>query len=262
MAAVPSSGPAATPFPGRETPEAEVTRELYERYGAQLLTFCLNRLRNREEAEDAAQSTFLNALRGLQNGICPELESAWLYRIARNVCVTRQRSSWRRRRVEAPRDLDAIQDLLPGREPEADELIRLPDALGGIPEQQRRALILRDWQGLTYREIASELDLSLGAVETLLFRARRSLARGLTDDRRFVAGTPAARLDRLQAVPLGSRPARGKAKPTAERVVRAATGVVATTPPRREARPQANLPRGWRPASLLVEDDPRSASTG
>ena len=45
-----------------------------------------------------------------------------------------------------------------------------------MPEQQRRALLLREWQGLSYKEIADELDLSQAAVETLLFRARRSLA--------------------------------------------------------------------------------------
>src|SRR5207302_10410937 len=93
MAAVPASGPAAGPFQGPETPEAQATRALYERYGPQILSFCLNRLGNREEAEDALQSTFLNAFRGFNRGITPEFESAWLYKIAHNVCLTRQRSS-------------------------------------------------------------------------------------------------------------------------------------------------------------------------
>src|SRR5439155_27040435 len=48
-----------------------------------------------------------------------------------------------------------------------------------MPENQRRAILLREWQGLSYREIAAELDLSQAAVETLIFRARRSLAQGL-----------------------------------------------------------------------------------
>jgi RNA polymerase sigma factor (sigma-70 family) len=50
-----------------------------------------------------------------------------------------------------------------------------------MPAQQRRALLLREWRGLTYREIAAELELSQAAVETLLFRARRTLARGLDE---------------------------------------------------------------------------------
>jgi RNA polymerase sigma factor (sigma-70 family) len=148
----------------------------------------LHQLGSREEAEDAVQSTFLNAFRGLKRGIDPEFESAWLYKIAENVCLTRQRSSYRRRRVESPGDLDAMQDLLPAREADADELIRLPEALEEMPEQQRRALLLREWQGLSYREIAGQLGLSQSAVETLLFRARRSLANALTDDSKPKSG--------------------------------------------------------------------------
>src|SRR5437762_13647423 len=120
MAAVPSLA---------EEPAATAIGELYERYAQQILSFCVQRLGNREEAEDATQSTFLNAFRGLQRGIVPEFESAWLYTIARNVCLTRQRSSWRRRRVETPGDLDALQNVLPARERDADELIGLPGAL-------------------------------------------------------------------------------------------------------------------------------------
>jgi len=174
MAAVPSSRPAAL-LP------ADTAGDLYERFGAQILIFCQSRLGSREEAEDAAQSTFLNAFRSLQRGIAPQFEAAWLYKIAHNVCLTRRRSASRRRRIETPGDLTAIQDVLPARQPEADELLRLPSALECLPPQQRRALVLREWQGLSYKEIAAELELSQSAVETLLFRARRSLARVLAD---------------------------------------------------------------------------------
>jgi hypothetical protein len=64
----------------------------------------------------------------------------------------------------------------------ADELIRLQDVLEEMPENQRRAILLREWQGLTYREISDELGLSQAAVETLIFRARRALAQGLEQD--------------------------------------------------------------------------------
>ena len=181
MAAVPSIGRASAVQARPAAPEAELTRTLYERHNRQIFSYCLHQLGNREEAEDATQTTFMNAFRGLQRGVVPELESAWLFKIANNVILTRRRSSSRRRRVETPGDLDAIQDLLPSREADADELIRLTDALSGMPEQQRRALLLREWQGLSYREIGDELELSQAAVETLLFRARRSLAQGLTD---------------------------------------------------------------------------------
>ncbi|HZQ16571.1 MAG TPA: RNA polymerase sigma factor [Gaiellaceae bacterium] len=152
------------------------TGTLYERYARQIRAYCLSRLGSWEEAEDATQSTFLNALRGLQRGVSPEFEAAWLYRIAENVCLTRQRSTARRRRVETPVDLAAMQDALPARHVDSDELLALPRALAAIPESQRRALLLREWHGLSYAEIADQLGLTQAAVETLLFRARRSLA--------------------------------------------------------------------------------------
>ncbi len=158
---------------------ADATRRLYERYGRQIFAFCLHRLGNREEAEDAVQTTFLNAFRGLERGVVPKVEQAWLFKIAENVCLTRYRSAFRRRRIESPSDLAGLEALVPSPERVRDELIPLPQALAGMPATQRRALLLREWQGLSYREIGEEIGLSQAAVETLLFRARRSLAKGL-----------------------------------------------------------------------------------
>jgi RNA polymerase sigma factor (sigma-70 family) len=182
LVAVPSIGRATDVVPHRGAPEADATRELYERYARQIYAYCLHQLGNKEEAEDATQSTFLNAFRGLKRGVDPEFETAWLYKIAQNVCLTRRRSSSRRRRVETPGDLEAMQDFVPAHQVDPDELIGLPEALDAMPEQQRRALLMREWQGLSYKEIGEELDLSQAAVETLLFRARRSLAAGLGDE--------------------------------------------------------------------------------
>jgi RNA polymerase sigma factor (sigma-70 family) len=181
LAAVPSIGRASAVEPRPAGREAQTTGLLYERYARQIFNFCLHRLGNREEAEDAAQTTFLNAFRSIQRGVTPELEQAWLFKIAENVCLTRHRSAFRRRRVESPSDLDVLQEVVPSPQRDAETLIRLSDALSEMPDQQRRALLLREWQGLSYREIADELDLSQPAVETLLFRARRSLASGLTE---------------------------------------------------------------------------------
>jgi RNA polymerase sigma factor (sigma-70 family) len=180
LAAVPSIGRADS-VEQRTAPEADATRGLYERHSRQIFNYCVHQLGSREEAEDATQIVFMNAFRALQRGVVPELESAWLFKIANNVILTRRRSSSRRRRVESPGDLDAIQDLLPSRQSDSDELLRLNEALGEMPEQQRKALLLREWQGLSYREIGDELGLSQSAVETLLFRARRTLANGLTE---------------------------------------------------------------------------------
>ena len=180
MAAVPSIGRAARL--GRESAVgADVTRSMYERFAGQIYGYCLHQLGSREEAEDAVQTTFMNAFRGLQRGIIPKVESAWLFKIAHNVCLSRRRSSWRRGRVESPNNMEVLQEVVPAREADGDELMRLQDVLEGMPETQRRAILLREWQGLSYREIADELNVSQGAVETLIFRARRTLAAGLEE---------------------------------------------------------------------------------
>ncbi|MEX2210230.1 MAG: RNA polymerase sigma factor [Gaiellaceae bacterium] len=182
MAAVHSIGRAdhVAPRPG-----AEETGLLYQRYGHRIQAYCLHQLSSREEAEDAVQTTFLNAFRGLSRGLVPESEQAWLFKIAENVCLSRRRTSWRRGRIESPSDFELLQDLAPApARDRADELIGLEDALAAMPESQRRAILLREWQGLSYREIADELEVSQAAVETLIFRARRTLANGLEDPKR------------------------------------------------------------------------------
>ena len=180
MAAVPSpvGGPSYAGGPAR-APQAAATEGLYERHAAKILGYCLHQLGSREEAEDAVQTTFMNAFRALGRGVVPEAESAWLFKIAENVCLSRRRSSWRRGRIESPSDFDVIEEVVPGPSRQRDELIGIEDALASMPEQQRRAILLREWQGLSYREISDELELSQSAVETLIFRARRSLAQGL-----------------------------------------------------------------------------------
>jgi RNA polymerase sigma factor (sigma-70 family) len=239
LVAVPSIGRASEVTPRRAAPEADATRDLYERYARQIYSYCLHQLGNREEAEDATQSTFLNAFRGFQRGVDPEFESAWLYKIAQNVCLTRQRTSSRRRRVETPGDLEAMQDYVPAPQADSDELIRLPEALDAMPEQQRRALVLREWQGLSYKEIGEELELSQAAVETLLFRARRSLAAGLSEEPAKKPGVA----KRLRASgDLGSILAivkslviTGGTKVAVSVATVAATSVVAATPATRHA---------------------------
>jgi RNA polymerase sigma factor (sigma-70 family) len=233
MAAVPYEGHAAA-APFRLTqPEGEATRLLYERHHRKILAFCQHQLRNREEAEDATQITFMNAFRGLKRGTSPEFESAWLYKIAHNVCVSKQRISYRRRLVEAPSDFELIEELVPAHEGDSDELFGLTSALRVLPEQQRRALLLREWQGLSYREIADELRLSQAAVETLLFRARRSLAEALTTDpsQRRGPGRPrmASNAGSLAAA-LKSLLLGGGVKAAATAATVAATSVVAATP--------------------------------
>jgi RNA polymerase sigma-70 factor, ECF subfamily len=163
-----------------QVPPADATRRLYERHSSRIFGFCLSRLGSREEAEDAVQTTFLNAQRGLGRGVVPEYELAWLFKIAQNVCHNRHQSARRRGRIETAHDLDALQDVIasPDRTPGV-SLGELTQALGAIPTRQRRALVLREFHGYSYEEIANELGISVAAVETLLFRARRGIAQQL-----------------------------------------------------------------------------------
>src|SRR5947208_9644797 len=173
------------------------TRALHDEYAKAIFNYCLRRLRSREEAEDAAQIVFLNAHRCLEEGIEPQSERAWLFKIAEHVVMYRRRTISRRARVEFPIDVDAIADLVvaPGRETPA-ELHGLPEALARIPEAQQRAIVLREWYGLSYREVAAELDISPSAAETLIFRARRRLAQEL--------GGPAPTVRRRRPLSLAS----------------------------------------------------------
>jgi RNA polymerase sigma-70 factor, ECF subfamily len=168
---------------------------LYERHGARVQAYCRRRLHSQEEAEDALQTTFLYACRGLRRGVVPESEIGWLLKIARNVCLSTWDSDRRRRRLELVQAPALLEGLTPAAPSEPESVIALEAALDDLTELQRRAILLREWRGLSYREIAEELELSQSAVETLIFRARRTLARSL--DRQDVArpGTLARCLD-------------------------------------------------------------------
>jgi len=73
-------------------------------------------------------------------------------------------------------EVDDLPDVSPSDGPERNaRLEALREGLRSLPENQQRAILLREWQGLSYAEIADELGLTVGAVETLLFRARRNL---------------------------------------------------------------------------------------
>jgi RNA polymerase sigma factor (sigma-70 family) len=179
MAAAPSLGRATGVEAPAAAPGSLAVHTLYERHADRVLAYCAYHLRDRDEADDALQTTFMHALRALQRGVVPEIELAWLLAIARNVCLTRWDRNRRRGEREIARDPHVLQEVAPGRESEGEELFRLQEALEAMPERERRAILLREWQGLSYAEIAADLGLSQSAVETLIFRARRVLANGL-----------------------------------------------------------------------------------
>jgi RNA polymerase sigma-70 factor (ECF subfamily) len=197
---------------------------LYERYSRRIFGYCLSLLGSREDAEDAVQTTFINAQRGLHRGVTPQFELAWLFKIARNVCYNAHESSSRRGRVESVRDLDALQDVLATPERGLGvSIAELTRALGAVPERQRRALLLREFQGLSYDEIAAQLNVSVAAVETLIFRARRSVAEQLEQ-----TGTTSRRGVLAALIAFLRRPFGGAAAPVKLAAVGAAVATTAT----------------------------------
>lgn len=149
------------------------TSALYARHRTEIYAFCRRRLRQHEAAEDATQIVFVKALRALRNGTTPRDDGAWLFAIARNVVATKADKRARLRAVEIG-DVDVDP---PERTPvEADDVRALLCAVESLPETPRRALLLREWRGLEYQEIASELGLERNAVGVMLLRARHRVA--------------------------------------------------------------------------------------
>jgi len=175
---------AIAPTPIDDAPR--VVHDLYERHAPALRAFCLRSLRNRDDADEAVQATFLRALGAVRSGVRPVSERAWLLTIARNVCATRATCAHRRREVAL--DSIALEDAAgpaPLHDLEADA--DLVAALEALPDGQRRAFVLRAVDGLSYEEIAQELGVTHAAVETWIFRARRKLAQTVDHRRRRLA---------------------------------------------------------------------------
>jgi RNA polymerase sigma factor (sigma-70 family) len=261
LAAVPSIGRASFVERPHVAPHAEATSGLYERHAAKIQAYCHHQLGSREEAEDAVQTTFMNAFRALGRGVVPEAESAWLFKIAENVCLSRRRSSWRRGRIESPSDFEVIEEVVPGPSRQRDELIGIEDALAAMPEQQRRAILLREWQGLSYREVAEELEISQSAVETLIFRARRSLAQGLEEPETISKPKRKGLRRALRALDLGSILAAAKTLLAGSAAVKATAAAVAVTAAAGTAatvKHEGHSPQ-WTPKAAVVAKTPAPA---
>jgi RNA polymerase sigma factor (sigma-70 family) len=151
---------------------------LFDAHARMVLAVCRTHLRNPQDAEDAAQQTFLSAYRALLGGTTPLDAPAWLATIARNEC--RQRIA---RRLSTPAiaplgddalDVPASADTVAEASSRV-EIELLTTALAELPERQREAVLLRDVYGLSYDEVSAALSVSTPAVESLLSRGRRRL---------------------------------------------------------------------------------------
>jgi RNA polymerase sigma factor (sigma-70 family) len=145
---------------------------LYRRYVKDVYHYALALLRNPADAEDVTQTTFLNAYRAYQRGIEIEKPHNWLIKIAHNVARTRYARASRRVK-EVPLEDHVEQLAIP--ESEQPDVVGVLRALGRLPFNQRAALVMRELEGRSYAEIADTIGVSVSAVETLIFRARKSL---------------------------------------------------------------------------------------
>ena len=162
---------------GRLAREAARARasELFVEHGGLIERLCMALLRDRHEAEDAAQQAFLSAYRALLAGTEPREEAAWLATIARNECLQRIRARMRRPIASVGLDEEAAPGDVHRDAVARSHAAQLWQEIRSLPDQQRDAVILREFAGLSYEELAVALGITKPAVESLLFRARGRL---------------------------------------------------------------------------------------
>jgi len=157
--------------------DADAFGALVERYMRMAYAVALSVTKRHEDAEDAAQESFLVALKRLEECRSPERFAGWLMTIVRN----RSRNLVRR---ESLRDSDPVPDSTSHRGPTPDLVAermelrrRLLEALDELPEVQREIVLLHDLEGWKHREIAERLELPSGTVRSHLHFARKELRR-------------------------------------------------------------------------------------
>src|SRR5947199_1309336 len=149
---------------------------LVQRYESRLLAFCRHMLGSREDAEDVLQEVFTASYNAMLADDRPINARPWLYRIARNRCLTHLR-----RPVPVGQDsMDVFErdggittsDTVHKRE----EFRQIVADVQDLPETQRTALLLREIDALSYDQIAEAMETTVPSVKSLLVRARVSLA--------------------------------------------------------------------------------------
>ncbi len=172
----------------RERFERDVLPLLPSLYGA-----AMRMTRNRSDAEDLVQETYLRAYRGFAGFQEGTNLKAWLYRILTNSYINTYRKKQRQpQTVEGPDDIDEwyLFDKLGGRNvevsAETEVLDKIPDeavkaALESLPENFRLPVLLADVEGFSYKEIAEIMDTPIGTVMSRLHRGRKALQKALWD---------------------------------------------------------------------------------
>jgi RNA polymerase sigma-70 factor, ECF subfamily len=151
--------------------------KLYRRHAASVYRYARAVLGNHADAEDVTQQTFLNAYRALAQGTKPRKAENWLFTIAHNEVRRHLRDS-RPRRLEVELGEELAHPEPERGEPSVTDVLR---GLQVLTPNQRSALVMREFEGRPYAEIAEIMGISQTALETLIFRARRTLAEALED---------------------------------------------------------------------------------
>ena len=165
--------------------EREAFAELVDAWKQPVLNFVARTLRDPHEAEDVAQTVFVQVYR-MRDRYEPKARfAAWLFTIARNYCLNelRRRSRHPTESIDAPvTDLELAPQFVDLRERTPDELaladeleLKVEEAVAELPETQRTALLLFQREELPYEDIARSLKVSLSATKSLIFRARETL---------------------------------------------------------------------------------------
>lgn len=139
--------------------------------------YCLGFARNQAEAQDLTQETFAKAFEHLERQPADQ-PRAWLLRIARNTCIDQERRKRVRRLLMpwlAPDELDTATPA--GRHEQTEQIEIVRRAIRALPQAQREVLVLREYNDLSYQEIAEVLGLNMGTVMSRINRARQAVHR-------------------------------------------------------------------------------------
>lgn len=163
--------------------DAEAFGEIVQRWERKVFALAYGMLGREEDARDATQETFLAAFRNLRGFRGDARVSSWLHRIAVNQCITRQRRSKVRNEaaIEDEEDRHAVSfsaplDRSPARVVEGREGIQaVRRAVNSLPLELRQVVVMKEFEELTFLEIATILDLPLSTVKSRLYTAMRQL---------------------------------------------------------------------------------------
>jgi RNA polymerase sigma-70 factor, ECF subfamily len=145
---------------------------LWDQYSRRLRAFIRSRIGNEAEAEDILQEVFIRVHRHLCCQPDWHKPQGWLYQIARHLIIDHYRR--RRELAELPENWPAEPDL-PEEDPAAVLALSLPEMINELPEPYRQALLLTEYQGLSQKQLAERLGISLSGAKSRVQRAREKL---------------------------------------------------------------------------------------